>query len=251
VRRALELDPDYVPALNRLGGFLIQRGQPDEALVLIRRAIEKNSNYGAAYHNLGAALSRQGRIEASVRAYERAVALEPKNARRHHGLSIAYEKMGDFAAALKAQQRAHELDRKNPGSVARLRQVVDLDKRIDAVLSGAAEPHNDRDALSLAWFALRYRKDRANTLRLYKRGLAAHPELAPQFRYDAACAAALAGRSAQAKVWLREELDALKKHPDRWARELAHWMRDPDLKSLRDAGGPLWTEVAELLERAR
>lgn len=43
LRRALELDPNFVPALNNLGVVLMEKGQPGEAKVFFQRAFALDS----------------------------------------------------------------------------------------------------------------------------------------------------------------------------------------------------------------
>ena len=79
---------------------------------------------------------------------------------------------------------------------------------------------------------------------------------------NAVCTATLAGDDwrDQALVWLRADLDALKKLPKgaapTVARMLRHWQGDSDLVSVRDADDlsdawrKLWVKVATLLKQA-
>ena len=43
LRRALEVDPEYVPALNNLGVVLMERGRPGEARVIFQQAFALDS----------------------------------------------------------------------------------------------------------------------------------------------------------------------------------------------------------------
>ena len=131
--------------------------------------------------------------------------------------------------------------------------------------------------------------DYAAAARLSREAIAAKPDLAATvLRYNAACAAALAGCGAgedaakltdaeraglrrQALDWLRADLDAwrglLDKEPTKArptvAQTMRHWLRDPDFNGVR---GPdalarlpeaeragwrtLWADVAATLARA-
>src|SRR5262249_17904089 len=129
----------------------------------------------------------------------------------------------------------------------------------------------------------------ASAARLYREAIAARPDLVASpgngLRYNAACAAALAGCGAgedaakltdaeraglrkQARDWLRADLDAWRRLPDQArpavAKTMQHWLRDPDFNGVR---GPdalaklpeaerkdwqeLWADVADTLARAR
>jgi Flp pilus assembly protein TadD len=59
LRRALEMDPDFVPALNNLGVVLMERGQTGEAQRVFQRAFALDSgNSDSIRENLRLALAR-------------------------------------------------------------------------------------------------------------------------------------------------------------------------------------------------
>lgn len=59
LRRALELDPDFVPAVNNLGVVLMERGQTGEARRVFQRAYALDSgNSDAIRENLRLAIAR-------------------------------------------------------------------------------------------------------------------------------------------------------------------------------------------------
>jgi hypothetical protein len=138
----------------------------------------------------------------------------------------------------------------------------------------------------------RYKKLYAAAVRLYSGAFTADPQLAEDLpsanRYNAACAAALAGCSQgsdagdlngkerthlreQALGWLRADLiqwgkllESAPKQARARVRQLERWQKDADLASVRDAEAlaklpeaerhalqQLWSEVAQLLERTQ
>jgi Flp pilus assembly protein TadD len=59
LRRALEIDPGFVPALNNLGVVLIERGEPAEAMRVFQRAFALDSgNSDSIRENLRLAIAR-------------------------------------------------------------------------------------------------------------------------------------------------------------------------------------------------
>ncbi len=79
-RRAIELQPDFPTAHNRLGRALMAKGQLNDAAGEFRKAIEqRNGNYSAAQYNLGFALQQQGDGENAVKAYDAAIAQRSGN----------------------------------------------------------------------------------------------------------------------------------------------------------------------------
>jgi tetratricopeptide (TPR) repeat protein len=141
--------------------------------------------------------------------------------------------------------------------------VKAFNARFDAVIAGEAPKDNDeRRELALhAYVAMRY----VVSARLWAEALENDPSLAQrpyqQLRFNAACAAALAGCGHgidhpppneatkaklrdQARAWLEAELAAWSnlldtKPEDRFTivQSLQHWKQDPDLAGVRDEAG--------------
>ncbi|HVF55065.1 MAG TPA: serine/threonine-protein kinase [Pyrinomonadaceae bacterium] len=73
-RRAVELQPDFPSAHNRLGRALTLKGQFTEAAEAFRTAIkQKGGNYATAQYNLGFVLQTQGDAEGAAEAYNAAI----------------------------------------------------------------------------------------------------------------------------------------------------------------------------------
>ena len=97
--RALEMEPDDVPALIHRGEILILQGKPDEAVPFLKKALELDPKSTAAKAQLGqAALARRDFPEA-VKHLEAALAESPEANRLHHPLAMAYRGLDDRAKA--------------------------------------------------------------------------------------------------------------------------------------------------------
>jgi hypothetical protein len=195
----------------------------------------------------------------------------------------AYRGLNDAKGAAEAEQELARFRASDPAIVA-------LDARLAAVLKGNESPKDNTERLQLAQRA--YDKAlHSSATRLWIEALAADPRLTDdrraQHRYNAACAAALAGNGqgkddptpddaakaklrAQALAWLTDELAAWtrllktaesEKHAG-VVQTLRHWQEDADLAGVRDAKAiealpeteregwrTLWTNVAEVLAR--
>jgi tetratricopeptide (TPR) repeat protein len=142
-RRALEIAPDYVPAINNLGVTLRAMGRFDEAIAIYRDGLRLRSDYpdlhfnlanallaagrrdeaaehfrlatagepdsAGAHNNLGTALAEQGRLAEAAAAFERALVVEPTSARAHRNLGNVLAGLGRDAEALRHLRRAVEL----------------------------------------------------------------------------------------------------------------------------------------------
>jgi serine/threonine protein kinase/Flp pilus assembly protein TadD len=298
LRRAVALNPDDAVAHANLGNVLLEQGRPDEAIADCRRAIELKPDYAGAHCNLGIALGRTGRLDAAAAALRRAIELRPDFAVAHCNLGDVLRRRGEFTQALVAIRRGHELGSRRPDWphpsarwVRECERLVELDGRLPAVLRGEAQPAGAAERIEYAQVCY-YKTLYAAAARLRAGAFGSDPKLADDLtaghRYDAACAAALAGcgRGAdagplsdqerarwrkQALDWLRADLAAnaklLEGHRPQDRRlvgqRLRHWQGDPDLAGLRDPAAlaalpagerescqQFWAEVQALLARA-
>jgi serine/threonine-protein kinase len=169
-------------------------------------------------------------------------------------------------------------------------QLVALDAKLAKVLQGKAQPADAAERIELAKLGQEYKKQYAAAARFYSEAFAAQPKLADDlrthYRYNAACAAALAGCShgadaaklddkerarlrRQALDWLRDDLTAwgkfLEKDPERTQaavqQTLRHWQQDTDFTGLRGAAlarlpeaerqpwQQLWADVEQALRK--
>src|SRR5262249_47388576 len=154
-------------------------------------------------NNLGAALHGQGKFEEARKAFRRAAALYPDG-------SLLRQQ---------SQQAIQEVER-----------LIELDALLADVLAGKAQPASPPERLRLAALARQpYRACYATAAALYADAFAAQPRLATApHRYDAACAAALAGTGQgkdAAKLGGSQRL-ALRRQALTWLRaDLTSWSR--------------------------
>jgi serine/threonine protein kinase/WD40 repeat protein/tetratricopeptide (TPR) repeat protein len=268
-RRLTELEPKSAAAFAFLGVALSRKGLRAEEINAYRKAIELDPDYAWAHSNLGNALRAQQELDEAVAEYSKAIELQPDYAYAYHGLGLALQAQQKYAAALAAFKRSHELGSKWASwklPTARLIQeterLVELDKKLPRVLNNDIEPANAGERAEFASLC-RSRRLYAAAARLFAEAFEADPELAeklPQHRYDAACAAVLAGCGqgwdepplnesqranwrAQALNWLRAQLamwtrsTVSDQSPDRAVagRRVNTWRNDPNLAGVRDA----------------
>ena len=274
------------------------KGRLDDATRAFERAIALKPDYFVAHCNLGVALGDKGRTDDAIRAIQRSIALKPDYALAHASLGGALRKLGRFQEALAEFELGHKLGSKDPRWrrpsarwVAESRRLIELDAKLPAIVRGEAKPADEAEHLALAHVAALKRLYDASA-RLYGEAFLARPammeDLGAGHRYNAACAAAMAGRGkaedvpppdeaartrlrAKALEWLRADLAAWAKGLERdpktatpiVGKTLRHWKTDPDLTGLRDeaelaklpeaereAFRALWAEVETLLRKA-
>jgi serine/threonine-protein kinase len=269
-REALRLKPNFPEAHSNLGAALSDQGKYAEAEAEYREGLRLRPNYPEAHNNLGNALAAQGKLREAAVAYKEAIRLKPDYPEAHCSLGQALRRQGRFAEAVSALRRGHELGSKQanwpyPSAawVREAKQLAALDAKLFKVLRGAAQPADAAERLGLAKFCQQYKKRYATAARFYAEAFAGEPKMAEDLRgtwnrYNAACAAALAGCGQgadavqlddkerarlrrQALDWLRADLRAwaemLEKGPARARAKvqqaLRHWQRDADFAGVR------------------
>jgi tetratricopeptide (TPR) repeat protein len=110
----VELAPEYPPARTNLGQFLLDRGQPEEALTHCQAAVRLQPDLAAAHHNLGNALRALGRLVDARSAFLEAIRLDASLAISHAHLGLVLQQDGEFDDALVWLKQAIELEPANP-----------------------------------------------------------------------------------------------------------------------------------------
>ena len=108
-QKALEIEPDSVEALNRLGEVYFVRGRLAEALAVCQQALKIQPDFAVGYKTLGNVLQGQGKIDAAIRAYSKAVEIKPEFAEAHSNLGSMFYKQGRLESAVSCYERALEL----------------------------------------------------------------------------------------------------------------------------------------------
>jgi tetratricopeptide (TPR) repeat protein/serine/threonine protein kinase len=298
-REAIRLKPDQAYPHNNLGNVLRDKGRLDEAIAEFREAIRLKKDYAHGHNNLGNALLAQGRLDEAIAEFQEAIRANKDYAEAHCALGQAFCSKGQFAQALACLRRGHELGSRNPGWphpsaqwVRDCERLVALDDKLPDLLSGKVQPADTAERLALAQVCQEHKKRYAAAARFYAEAFAAEPKLIGDqpsgLRYNAACAAALAGCARgedakrlndkeharlrlQALDWLRADLAAwrrlLENEPAKARpavmQQMQHWQTDADFVGVRGSEAlerlpaaerpdwqKLWQEVEVLRQRA-
>jgi tetratricopeptide (TPR) repeat protein len=107
-RKAIGLQPGNWATYNALGWFLHQNGRYDEAAEQFRQLVSIDSRNMQGYSNLGTSLMMSGNFAAAAAAFMRSIEIEPtRNA--YSSLGILYYYMGEVDEATAALQHAVDL----------------------------------------------------------------------------------------------------------------------------------------------
>jgi tetratricopeptide (TPR) repeat protein len=109
--KALELDPEHVPALTELGRYWLNQKEYDRALSLYQRAVESAPDDPQVLTSYGRALRRSGRRDESAEQYRRALEIDPFWAAARFALAEYHERIDEPDAARREYQM---LARYNP-----------------------------------------------------------------------------------------------------------------------------------------
>jgi tetratricopeptide (TPR) repeat protein len=293
-----EAEAAYRKALELLSNNTLLANGPDGASATEPR--KANPKLAQAHNHLGSILQQQGWWDKAAAEFRRAIDADPKVARNHGALGFALLQQGQFTEARIATQQALDLmPEGDPLRAMALQQLQScdrfpaLDAKLAEILSGQVQPADAAERLELAMLChVGGKQLHVAAVRFYEQAFAHDTKLADDLnaghRYNAACAAALAGcgrgKNAgnlsdeeqtclrqQALNWLRDELKAwggqLDKDADKARpqvlKKMQHWQGDADFAGVR---GPealdrlpeaerqirqrFWEEVEALRRRA-
>ena len=298
LRTAIRLNPNHFDARIALSNALVAHGEPGAAIAELREAIRLKPNFAQAHSNLGIALRHQGNLDEANAAFREAIRLNPEYAAAHLNLGLCLREQGYYAGSLAELRISDALGSKQPGwpySSADLirpaEQLASIANRLPAILSGDAQPRDHSERLVIAQLAVDTKRYAA-AARLWSQAFEFDPKLAgdlqANYRYNAACVAALAGCGKgrdgslsdeptraklrkQALAWLKADARArsnqLASSPPHLRppllQALEHWKVDADLAGVRDSAAvaqlpesersewqSLWKEVDQVLEKA-
>lgn len=103
LKKAVELDPEYVPGLVYLARVYMEDRNYEDTVDLLERAAERDPANHGVQMNLGIAYRGVERFEDAKKAYERALGLDPQDPSPHFNLGILYgDYLKDYDASVAA-----------------------------------------------------------------------------------------------------------------------------------------------------
>jgi serine/threonine protein kinase/Flp pilus assembly protein TadD len=273
-------------------------GKGDLAVDVYRKALALKVEDASVYYQFGTALMNIGKLDEALEALEKATVLQPGHAEAQCNLGHALVRKGRFKEGRDRLQKGHELGSKRPGWpypsalwVQNVDNMIRLESRLPAILEGKDKAANNVERLTLALMCQQNKQLYAAAAQFFADAFAEQPKIADdvsnQHRYNAACAAALAGCGQgedasnldaakrvelrnQAIEWLGADLavwDKLRDEPKQHARiaqMLKHWQHDSDFARVRGADAlaqlpaeeravwqKLWSDVADVLNKLK
>jgi tetratricopeptide (TPR) repeat protein len=297
-RAALAVRPKAVAAHVNLGIAFVRRQRTEEAVACWRRALEIDPNVPLANLNLALAALGRNDFEEAAEFARKAAELEPRSAMNNAVLGRALLGAARFEEARGYIETALELydpkDPQRPLAVMDLQtclRQIEFGPRVAEYRARTARLATAPESLEIANLLLD-RAEYALAARYFADAMEQDPSLAHDLsagtRYNAACAAALAGTPRdhggpippaeqtasreRARRWLREDLEAWTQAlgsggaemPKYIVQYVGHWLNDRDIAPIREEAAlaalpaaeqeearALWRDVAALVERAK
>jgi tetratricopeptide (TPR) repeat protein len=296
-RVAIRIAPRHPFGYSNLGAILERKGDLDGAIQAYEQGVLLRPDAVVLRLNYGIALAAKDRPKDAEEQYREAIRLWPDVLESYTFLGELLEKSLHFEEArrtyLRGLEKLSDKDEVNElkSALKKCEDFIESDTKLSKILKGEAEPANNAERFKLARFCLLNRKLYFTAVRFFREAFALEPEAseklhAPEGRYNAACAAALAGCGQgkdaeqtddqerarlrkQALDWLRADLSAyrllLDKQPNKASfaqQRLQEWLEDKDFSGIRGeslANFPeaerqewqqLWADVDALKQRA-
>ncbi len=114
-RQALQRDPEFWPALHRLGLTLARLGSLEQSADALERARKSAPSIATVSNDLGLTYLRQGRFEEAIQAFHEATLSDPNSPDAFNNLGGALKQRGDISGA---EQAFREAIRNQPDSAA-------------------------------------------------------------------------------------------------------------------------------------
>lgn len=108
-RKALEIDPRFIPARLNLVQLLDAQGRGAEVEQLLYEGLATDPGSGEMEYTLGLVLAQQGRLREAVGHLDKAAGLMPDRPRVFYNLGLAHQQLGDATRARAAFEGARRV----------------------------------------------------------------------------------------------------------------------------------------------
>ncbi len=108
LRKALAIDPAFVPASVNLADLYRAAGDESQAESVLRSALQSSPKDGSLHYALGLSLARQQRTTDALAELQQAVRLAPNQARYAYVYGVALHSQGSVAEAIAVLVKAHQ-----------------------------------------------------------------------------------------------------------------------------------------------
>ncbi len=137
----VELQPENSPAQVKLGSDLLNKGNIESAIAFYQKALVfKQEQPALIYRELGNALNQNDQLEAAIAAYREAIKLNPEDPAIYRMLAASQLKFGDGTGAIANYQKAIDLNPHQPFPVYKgLGDLCSQQGRLDEAITAYRE----------------------------------------------------------------------------------------------------------------
>ena len=105
-KKVIAIDPRFVEAYTQLGTAYREKGMVDEVILVLKKALAINPDLTLAHSDLGLAYNTKGMLDESIAELKKAVAIDRDLAQAHMNLGVAYAKKGMLDEAIAEHKEA-------------------------------------------------------------------------------------------------------------------------------------------------
>ena len=124
--QVLEIDPNYVPALNNKGSALRILGMYEEAIVYFDKALEIDPNDVKALYNKGNALSDLEKYEEAIVSYDKALEIDPNDVKALYNKGLALYYLEKYEEAIVSYDKVLEIEPDNVKALNNKNKLLEI-----------------------------------------------------------------------------------------------------------------------------
>ncbi|MBM3336097.1 MAG: tetratricopeptide repeat protein [Betaproteobacteria bacterium] len=133
LEHALEINPNYLPAMNNLGEVYQELGEHDLQMKNCLQAVSKHPNSALAFNNLGSAFVELAMFGEAKQAFNKCLLLDPSSFEARFNLAKIASRTGDSQLALEYLETAKA---QNASKNQRQADMLDLQLGIEYLICG-------------------------------------------------------------------------------------------------------------------
>ncbi|MDR3163388.1 MAG: tetratricopeptide repeat protein, partial [Helicobacteraceae bacterium] len=108
ISQALEIEPDYIDAIDYLGVVYRRKGEYQKAEKAYARSIDLNATNFVPFVNLALVYRMRNEMDKAIDLYKKVIEFEPENAEPYYGLGEIYFERKDYNQSIASLDAAAE-----------------------------------------------------------------------------------------------------------------------------------------------